>query len=61
MEPCPQVYIGNPTHTEQNLHWDSHHHIAGKCVINTLAYRVKAVCFTPELLRTEKLSKGGPY
>ena len=42
-----------PTHTDQYLQWNSHHHIASKySVINKLVNRSRDVCFKPELLRT---------
>ena len=40
-----------PTHTDQYLQWDSHHHLLAKySVINTLPHRVQTVCNKPELL-----------
>ena len=43
-----------PTHTDQYLQWDSHHHLSAKfSVINTLSYRAKTVCSRPELLQQE--------
>ena len=43
-----------PTHTDQYLQWDSHHHLSAKfSVINTLSHRAKTVCSSPELLQQE--------
>ena len=43
-----------PTHTDQYLQWDSHHHLSAKfSVINTLSHRAKPVCSRPELLQQE--------
>ena len=43
-----------PTHTDQYLQWDSHHHISAKySVINTLTHSTKTVCNKPELLQKE--------
>ena len=40
-----------PSHTDQYLEWDSHHHQSAKySVINTLTHRAKTVCNIPELL-----------
>ena len=44
-----------PTHTDQYLQWDSHHHLSAKfSVIHTLSHRAKTVCSRPELLQQEK-------
>ena len=44
-----------PTHTDQYLQWDSHHHLSAKfSVIHTLSYRATTVCSRPELLQQEK-------
>ena len=44
-----------PTHTDQYLQWDSHHHLSAKfSVIQTLSHRVSTVCSNPELLQQEK-------
>ena len=44
-----------PTHTDQYLQWDSHHHLSAKfSVIHTLSYRAKTVCSKPELLQQER-------
>ena len=44
-----------PTHTDQYLQWDSHHHLSVKfCVIQTLSHRASTVCSKPELLQQEK-------
>ena len=43
-----------PTHTDQYLQWDSHHHLSGMySVINTLTHMAKTVCSNPELLQKE--------
>ena len=43
-----------PTHTDQYLQWDSHHHLSAKySVISTLTHRTKTVCSNPELLQKE--------
>ena len=43
-----------PTHMDQYLQWDSHHHLSAKySVINTLTDRTKTVCNKPELLKKE--------
>ena len=44
-----------PTHTDQYLQWDSHHHLSAKfSVIQTLSHRVSTMCSNPELLQKEK-------
>ena len=44
-----------PTHTDQYLQWDSHHHLSAKfSVIQTLSHRAPTVCSKPELLQKEK-------
>ena len=44
-----------PTHTDQYLQWDSHHHLSAKfSVIQTLSHRASTVCSKPELLKKEK-------
>ena len=44
-----------PTHTDQYLQWDSHHHLLAKfSVIHTLSHRATTVCSNPELLQQEK-------
>ena len=43
-----------PTHTDQYLQWDSHHHLSAKySIINTFTHRAKTVCNKPELLQKE--------
>ena len=43
-----------PTHMDQYLEWDSHHHLSVKySIINTLTHRAKTVCNKPELLQKE--------
>ena len=44
-----------PTHTDQYMQWDSHHHLSAKfSVIHTLSHRASTVCSKPELLQQEK-------
>ena len=44
-----------PTHTNQYLQWDSHHHLSAKfSVIHTLTHRAQTLCSNPELLCKEK-------
>ena len=44
-----------PTHTDQYLQWDSHHHLSAKCsVIHTLSHGATTVCSKSELLKQEK-------
>ena len=43
-----------PTHTDQYVQWDSHHHLSAKfSVIHTLSHRVQTLCNKPELLQQE--------
>ena len=43
-----------PTHMDQYLEWDSHHHLSAKfSVIDTLPHRAQTVCNNPELLHKE--------
>ena len=43
-----------PTHIDQYLEWDSHHHLSAKySVVNTLTHRAKTVCNKLELLLKE--------
>ena len=43
-----------PTHMDQYLQWDSHHHLSAKfSVINTLTHRAQTVFSNPELLCKE--------
>ena len=43
-----------PTHTDQYLQWDSHHHLSAKySVISTLTHRAQTVCTNQELLQKE--------
>ena len=42
------------THTDQYLHWDSHHSISSKySVVGTLFHRARTVCSTPDELKKE--------
>ena len=44
-----------PTHTDQYLQCNSHHHLSAKfSVIHTLSHRASTVCNKPELLQQEK-------
>ena len=44
-----------PSHTDQYLQWDSHHHLSAKfSVIHTFSHRASTVCSKPELLQQEK-------
>ena len=48
-----------PTHTDQYLQWDSHHHLSAKfSVIHTLSHRASTVCSNPELLQQERTISG---
>ena len=48
-----------PTHTDQYLQWDSHHHLSAKfSVIHTLSHRAKTVCRKPELFQQERTTSG---
>ena len=43
-----------PTHMDQYLQWDSHHHLSAKySIISTLTHRAKTVCSNPDLLQKE--------
>ena len=55
MAHCPLLCTGKPTHTDQYLQWDSHHHLSAKFnVVHTLSHRASTVCSKPELLQKEK-------
>ena len=44
-----------PTHTDQYLHWDSHHTISSKySVVGTLYHRAKTICSNSQLLQQEE-------
>ena len=44
-----------PTHTNQYLQWDSHHHLSAIfSVIHTFSHRAQTVCSNPELLHKDK-------
>ena len=48
-----------PTHTDQYLQWESHHHLSAKfSVIQTLSHRASTVCSKPELLQQERTTSG---
>ena len=48
------IVYWKPTHTNQYLQWDSHHHLSAKfSVINTLTHRATTVCSNPEHLHKE--------
>ena len=48
------IVYRNPTHRDQYLQWESHHHLSAKfSVINTLTHRAKPVCSNPKLLHKE--------
>ena len=57
----PEVYgklsitvYRKPTHTDQYLQWDNHHHLSAKySIISSLTHRAKTVCSNPELLQNE--------
>ena len=43
------------THTNQYLHWDSHHNLFGKySEVNTITHGARTVCTNPQLLQKEK-------
>ena len=53
------IVYRKPTHTDQYLQWDRHHHLSAKySVINTLTHRTKTVCNKPELPQIS-LGQGG--
>ena len=44
-----------PSHTDQYLQWDSHHHLSARfSVTHILSHRDQTVCSNPELLHKEK-------
>ena len=44
-----------PTHTNQYMHWDSHHTISSKySVVGTLHHRAKTICSNKQLLQQEE-------
>ena len=50
----PTVYR-RPSHTDQYLHWESHHTITAKySVVSTWHHRTRAVCSNPKLLQREQ-------
>ena len=51
----PITVYRKPTHTDQYLQWDSHHHLSAKfSVIVTLSHRAQTVCSSPELQQKEQ-------
>ena len=51
-----------PTHTDQYLHWDSHHAITSKySVIGTLYHRARTICSNPSQLQKEENIYSNPY
>ena len=61
------IVYRKPTHTDQYLHWNSHHAIPSKySVIGTLYHRAKTICSHPQQLQKEeqhlsKTLKRGKY
>ena len=48
-----------PTHTDQYLQWESHHHLSAKfSVIQTLSHRASIMCSNPELLQKKRITSG---
>ena len=44
------IVYRKPTHTDQYLQWDGHHHLSAKfSVLHTLSHRASTVCSKPEL------------
>ena len=44
-----------PTHTDQYLQWNSHHHLSAKfSVIQTLSHRASTMCSNPEFASKRK-------
>ena len=55
------TFYRKPTHTDQYLHWDSHHAIPSKySVIGTLYHRAKTICSSPQQLQKEELRLSKP-
>ena len=47
-------------HTDQYLHWDSHHNLFAKLsMFDTITHRGRTVCAKPQLLQTEEESIKG--
>ena len=47
-----------PTHTDQYLHWDSHHAISARySVVSTIHHRAKAICSTTQHLQKDRLQE----
>ena len=51
----PTMVYRKPTHTDQYLHWDSHHNLPARySVLNNLTHRVRAVYSNPQILQKEE-------
>ena len=51
-----------PIHTDQYLHWDSHHNLSAKfSVFNTITHAARSVCTNPQLLHEEEEHIERPY
>ena len=53
------VIYRKPTHTDQYLQWDSHHHLSARfSVIQTLSHRASTMYSNPELLQKKRITSG---